>query len=82
MRSVSATKPSSVRIVCHASVRMRYVTKNGAITSRSRRFFQRPPRKAMKYASGYEITSAAIVATAAYFSERMEVLVVGRIASA
>jgi hypothetical protein len=60
---------------------MRYVTKNGAITSSSRRFFQRPPRKAMKYASGYEMTRAAIVAIAAYCSERMKCSSYVRIAS-
>jgi hypothetical protein len=49
---VFATNPSSARIVSHASVRIRYVTKKGAMMSRRRRFFQRPPRKAMKYASG------------------------------
>ena len=51
-RSVLTTSPLSERIVSHASVRIRYVTKNGAmITSRSR-FFQRPPRNAIQYASG------------------------------
>ena len=46
------TNPWSARMVCHASVRIRYVTKNGAtMTSRSR-FFQRPPRKAIQYATG------------------------------
>jgi hypothetical protein len=52
-------------------VRIRYVTKNGAITSRSSRLFQRPPRNAIQYASGYEIRNAAIVAIPAYTSERV-----------
>ena len=47
-----ATKPSSERIVSQASVRIRYVTKNGATTSSRNRFFQRPPRNAIQYASG------------------------------
>jgi hypothetical protein len=31
---------------------MRYVTKNGATMKRSNRFFQRPPRNAIQYATG------------------------------
>jgi hypothetical protein len=64
------TKPSSERMFCHASVRIRYVTKNGAMMKRSSRFFQRPPRKAIQYVSGYEMSSAASVAIPAYSSER------------
>ncbi len=44
--------PSSERIVFQASVLIRYVTKNGAMIRRSNRFFHRPPRKAIQYASG------------------------------
>ena len=44
--------PSSERIVFQASVLIRYVTKNGAMIRRSSRFFHRPPRKAIQYASG------------------------------
>ena len=50
--SVCTTSPLSERIVSHASVLIRYVTKNGAITSSRKRFFQRPPRNAIQYASG------------------------------
>jgi hypothetical protein len=46
------TMPSSARIVCQASVRIRYVTKNGAMTRSSRKFFHLPAFTAMKYASG------------------------------
>ena len=42
------TKPSSARMFCHASVRIRYVTKNGAMMKSRSRFFQRPPRKAIQ----------------------------------
>ena len=48
----STTNPSSERMVCQASVLIRYVTKNGAMIKSSRRFFHRPPRKAIQYASG------------------------------
>jgi hypothetical protein len=49
---VSTTKPLSERIDCHASVRIRYVTKNGAMIASRSRFFHRPPRNAIQYASG------------------------------
>jgi hypothetical protein len=48
------------------------VTKNGAMTSRRSRFFHRPPRKAIQYASGYPIANANRVARPAYWSERMK----------
>ena len=51
-RRKPTTGPLSARIVSQASVLMRYVMKNGAITSSRNRFFQRPPRKAIQYASG------------------------------
>jgi hypothetical protein len=35
-------------MVSHASVRIRYVTKKGAITSSRKRFFHRPPRNAIQ----------------------------------
>ena len=41
------TKPSSDRISFHDSVRTRKLVKNGAITSTSIRFFQRPALKAI-----------------------------------
>ena len=43
---------TSQRIVSHASVLIRYVTKKGATMKSSRRFFQRPPRNAIQYATG------------------------------
>ena len=46
------TKPLSDRIVFQASVRTRKLVKNGAITSTSIRFFQRPALSAIAYASG------------------------------
>ena len=46
------TGPWSARIVSQASVRIRYVTKKGPMMKSSRTFFQRPPRKAIQYASG------------------------------
>ena len=46
------TKPWSARMFCQASVRIRYVTKNGAMIASRNRFFQRPPRNAIQYASG------------------------------
>ena len=42
-----ATGPESERIVCHASVRIRKLVKNGAITSTSNRFFHRPDLNAI-----------------------------------
>jgi hypothetical protein len=39
-------------MICQASVRMRKLVKNGAITSTSSTFFHRPAFWAMKYASG------------------------------
>jgi len=50
--NTDTTTPLSERIVSHASVRIRYVTKNGAMTSSRKRFFQRPPRNAIQYAKG------------------------------
>ena len=52
LRRTATTGPSSDRIVCQASVRIRKLVKNGAMTSTSRMFFQRPDLKAMVYASG------------------------------
>jgi hypothetical protein len=49
---VCTTNPSSARIVFHASVRMRKLVKNGAMTRTSSVAFHLPDRKAMKYASG------------------------------
>ena len=46
------TNPSSARMFCQASVRIRYVTKKGAMMKRRSRFFQRPPRNAIQYVSG------------------------------
>ena len=46
-RAASATGPVSDRIVRHASVRMRKLVKNGAITRTSMTFFQRPAFWAM-----------------------------------
>ena len=46
--STPTTKPSSARMFCHASVRIRYVTKKGAMMNSRSRFFQRPPRKAIQ----------------------------------
>ena len=77
-RRTPTTEPWSARIDCHASVRIRYVTKNGAMMRRSRKFFHRPPRNAIQYASGYEMRNAASVASAAYWSERMKWLAVER----
>jgi hypothetical protein len=37
------------------------VVKNGATTANRRTFFQRPPRKAIMYASGYAISRAISV---------------------
>ena len=45
--TISATGPVSDRIVRQASVRMRKLVKNGAMTSTSRTFFQRPAFWAM-----------------------------------
>ena len=50
--STLTTVPSSERIVCHAIVRIRYVTKNGATTRTRKTFFHFPARKAIQYASG------------------------------
>ena len=50
--SVLTTMPESDRIVSHESVRIRYVTKNGTITSSSIAFRHFPPRNAITYASG------------------------------
>ncbi len=41
------TGPPFDRMVCHASVRIRKLVKNGAITSTSRKFFHRPDLNAM-----------------------------------
>ena len=46
------TKPSSARICRQAIVRRMKLVKNGATTSTSRRFRQRPALNAMRYASG------------------------------
>lgn len=46
--STSTTAPPSARIVFHASVRMRKLVKNGAMTSTSTRLRQRPALKAMR----------------------------------
>ena len=46
------TTPPFGRIVCQASVRIRKLVKNGAITMTSSTFFQRPDLKAIAYASG------------------------------
>ena len=42
------TNPSSARMFCQASVRIRYVTKKGAMMKSRSRFFQRPPRNAIQ----------------------------------
>ena len=52
LRAHCVTNQSSDRIVRQASVRMRKLVKNGAMTSTSTTFFQRPAFCAMKYASG------------------------------
>ena len=54
--------PSSARMLSHASVRTRYVTNSGATIRIRKTFFQRPARKAIQYTSGYETSSASIVA--------------------
>ena len=46
------TGPLSASSDCQAIVRIRYDVKNGTTTRPSSRFFHRPPRKAMTYASG------------------------------
>ncbi len=46
------TGPLSARIVFQASVRIRKLVKNGAITRIMIRLRQRPARNAMRYASG------------------------------
>jgi hypothetical protein len=50
--SVPRTKPWSARMNFQLIVRMMKLVKNGMITSRSRMFLYRPPRKAMVYAIG------------------------------
>ena len=62
--------PESDRIVSHDSVRIRYVTKNGTITSSSIALRHFPPRNAITYASGYPIRNAIRVAKPAYSNER------------
>ncbi len=42
------TGPWSARIVSQASVRIRYVTKNGPMMKSRSMFFQRPPRNAIQ----------------------------------
>ena len=44
--------------------------KNGTTTRPSSTLLNRPPRNAMTYASGYAMTSARIVAIAAYSNDR------------
>ncbi len=44
--------------------------KNGAMTSTSMRFFQRPALKAIAYASGYPSKRHRIVAMPAYTNDR------------
>ncbi len=46
------TGPPSARIVFQASVRIRKLVKNGAMTRISTTLRQRPARKAIRYASG------------------------------
>ncbi len=46
------TGPPSARIVFQASVRIRKLVKNGAMTRISIRLRQRPARNAIRYASG------------------------------
>jgi hypothetical protein len=41
-------RPSSARMFSHASVRMRYETKNGATMRSRKRFRQRPARNAIQ----------------------------------
>jgi hypothetical protein len=50
--SAPTTGPPSARIVFQARVRIRKLVKNGATTRIMTRFFQRPARKAIRYASG------------------------------
>ena len=52
MFSTPTTGPPSARIVFQASVRIRKLVKNGAMTRTSSRLRQRPARKAIRYASG------------------------------
>jgi hypothetical protein len=54
----------------HASVRMRYETKNGATMRSRKKFRQRPARNAIQYTSGYASRRAAVVASPAYRNER------------
>ena len=69
LRSNVTSVPWSPRIVFQASVRIRKLVKNGTTTRPSSRFFHRPPRNAMTYASGYAMTSASSVAATAYTKE-------------
>ena len=45
---VLTTQPSSVRIVCQATVRMIWLVKNGRMISSRKRFLKRPAFTAMK----------------------------------
>ena len=45
--STFTTAPESLRMVCQDRVRIRYVTKNGTITSSNSAVFHLPPRNAI-----------------------------------
>ncbi len=68
--STDTTGPPSDRIVFQASVRIRKLVKNGAITRISTTPRQRPARNAMRYASGYPSARQSTVAAPAYSTER------------
>ena len=78
---VFTTQPSSVRIVCHATVRTIRLVKNGRMISSSMRLRHRPALKAMKYASGNAMIRQRIVAVPAYSTDRTSWSVFSEIAS-
>jgi hypothetical protein len=63
--SALTTQPSSARIVFHAMVRIRNVTKNGRITKPRIRFLYRPALNAITYASGNASSMHSTVAAMA-----------------